>query len=37
MNKDGLIRVEVTEEAIQYIRDKGAKAVTVMLAKSGGC
>ena len=31
------IVVEVTEEAVQFIREKGAKEVTVMLAKSGGC
>jgi uncharacterized protein (DUF779 family) len=37
MDNAGLISVEVTEEAVQYIRDKGAKEVTVMLAKSGGC
>jgi uncharacterized protein (DUF779 family) len=29
--------VEVTPEAVDYIREKGATEVTVMLAKSGGC
>jgi uncharacterized protein (DUF779 family) len=31
------IEVIVTADAIEYIKSKGASAVTVMLAKSGGC
>lgn len=37
MTTETRILVEITEEAIEYIQEKGAKDVTVMLAKSGGC
>lgn len=37
LSSDERIMVEVTPEAVDYIREKGATEVTVMLAKSGGC
>lgn len=37
MTEEMRIQVEITQEAVEYIQEKGAKDVTVMLAKSGGC
>lgn len=37
MITDDKIMVTATQEAVDYIKKKNAKALTIMLTKSGGC